>query len=131
MTDNDRGAGFGYEAAQWMTAGLFQKTGDYVVYQADDRASIVFERLASRNPAAKAYTSYKVVRLGDPCPCSLQGASGLADMSPTQYGLSLKKKDIIRSGIMTMARRKITQTAWKAPGLASMKERPARIYPAT
>lgn len=93
MTDNDRGAGFGYEAAQWMTAGLFQKTGDCIVSKADDEAGIVFEHLLPTNPATKAYTSYKVSGDGAIHVHALyKGASGLADMPAFSMDFRLKER---------------------------------------
>ena len=91
LTDNDRGAKNGFDAAQWMTAGLFYKLTDVDVQEQKDQVCVTFEYLLPTVPQTKAYVSYRVTGDGKIHVHALyKGTDGLPEM-PT-FGMDMKLK---------------------------------------
>lgn len=60
MTDNDRGCKHGFDRAQWLTAGLYQKLSDFQVEQDDYSVTIRMKHVLPTVPEASQTTVYKV-----------------------------------------------------------------------
>lgn len=91
LTDNDRGAKTGFDAAQWMTAGLFYKLTDVDVQEQKDQVCVTFEYLLPTVPQTKAYVSYRVTGDGKIHVHALyKGTDGLPEMPA--FGMDMKLK---------------------------------------
>lgn len=91
LTDNDRGAKTGFDAAQWMTAGLFYKLTDVDVQEQKDQLCVTFEYLLPTVPQTKAYVSYRVTGDGKIHVHALyKGTDGLPEMPA--FGMDMKLK---------------------------------------
>ena len=91
LTDNDRGAKIGFDAAQWMTAGLFYKLTDVDVQEQKDQVCVTFEYLLPTVPQTKAYVSYRVTGDGKIHVHALyKGTDGLPEMPA--FGMDMKLK---------------------------------------
>lgn len=91
LTDNDRGAKNGFDAAQWMTAGLFYKLTDVDVQEQKDQVCVTFEYLLPTVPQTKAYVSYRVTGDGKIHVHALyKGTDGLPEMPA--FGMDMKLK---------------------------------------
>lgn len=91
LTDNDRGAKTGFDAAQWMTAGLFYKLADVDVQEQKDQVCVTFEYLLPTVPQTKAYVSYRVTGDGKIHVHALyKGTDGLPEMPA--FGMDMKLK---------------------------------------
>lgn len=91
LTDNDRGAKTGFDAAQWMTAGLFYKLTDVDVQEQKDQVCVTFEYLLPTIPQTKAYVSYRVTGDGKIHVHALyKGTDGLPEMPA--FGMDMKLK---------------------------------------
>ena len=91
LTDNDRGAKTGFDAAQWMTAGLFYKLIDVDVQEQKDQVCVTFEYLLPTVPQTKAYVSYRVTGDGKIHVHALyKGTDGLPEMPA--FGMDMKLK---------------------------------------
>lgn len=91
LTDNDRGAKTGFDAAQWMTAGLFYKLIDVDVQEQKDQVCVTFEYLLPTVPQTKAYVSYRVTGDGKIHVHVLyKGTDGLPEMPA--FGMDMKLK---------------------------------------
>ena len=91
LTDNDRGAKTGFDAAQWMTAGLFYKLIDVDVQEQKDQVCVTFEYLLPMVPQTKAYVSYRVTGDGKIHVHVLyKGTDGLPEMPA--FGMDMKLK---------------------------------------
>ena len=91
LTDNDRGAKTGLDAAQWMTAGLFYKLTDVDVQEQKDQVCVTFEYLLPTVPQTKAYVSYRVTGDGKIHVHALyKGTDGLPEMPA--FGMDMKLK---------------------------------------
>lgn len=91
LTDNDRGAKTGFDAAQWMTAGLFYKLTDVDVQEQKDQVCVTFEYLLPTVPQTKAYVSYRVTGDGKIHVHALyKGIDGLPEMPA--FGMDMKLK---------------------------------------
>ena len=91
LTDNDRGAKTGFDAAQWMTAGLFYKLTDVDVQEQKDQVCVTFEYLLPTVSQTKAYVSYRVTGDGKIHVHALyKGTDGLPEMPA--FGMDMKLK---------------------------------------
>lgn len=91
LTDNDRGAKTVFDAAQWMTAGLFYKLTDVDVQEQKDQVCVTFEYLLPTVPQTKAYVSYRVTGDGKIHVHALyKGTDGLPEMPA--FGMDMKLK---------------------------------------
>lgn len=91
LTDNDRGAKTSFDAAQWMTAGLFYKLTDVDVQEQKDQVCVTFEYLLPTVPQTKAYVSYRVTGDGKIHVHALyKGTDGLPEMPA--FGMDMKLK---------------------------------------
>lgn len=91
LTDNDRGAKTGFDAAQWMTAGLFYKLTDVDVQEQKDQVCVTFEYLLPTVPQTKANVSYRVTGDGKIHVHALyKGTDGLPEMPA--FGMDMKLK---------------------------------------
>ena len=91
LTDNDRGTKTGFDAAQWMTAGLFYKLTDVDVQEQKDQVCVTFEYLLPTVPQTKAYVSYRVTGDGKIHVHALyKGTDGLPEMPA--FGMDMKLK---------------------------------------
>ncbi len=94
-TDNDRGAGYPYEMAQWQIAGRFAKIpGEKITTKInDDSFTITYVYLSPTVPSFEykvTYTAYYDGRLG--VKAEYPGAAGLADMPVFAIDFKLKKQ---------------------------------------
>lgn len=94
-TDNDRGAGYPYEMAQWHIAGRFAKVlGDKITTKIeDDSFSITYVYLSPTVPSFEysvTYTAYYDGRLG--VKAEYPGAEGISDMPVFAMDFKLKKQ---------------------------------------
>ena len=91
LTENDRGAKTGFDAAQWMTAGLFYTLTDVDVQEQKDQVCVTFEYLLPTVPQTKAYVSYRVTGDGKIHVHALyKGTDGLPEMPA--FGMDMKLK---------------------------------------
>ncbi len=95
MTDNDRGAGYPFEMAQWRIAGKCAKhLGDRISTSVTETSiAITFVRLAPTVPAFEykvTYTAYFDGRLG--VKVDYPGVKGMADMPVFAMDFKLKKQ---------------------------------------
>lgn len=91
-TDNDRGAGHGYNCSQWMGAGLFQKVTDVKVEEAQGSVTVTFEYTLPTVPAVKNYVVYTASGDGEIHVCvRYEGAEGLPVLPA--FGLDIRLKE--------------------------------------
>lgn len=92
-TDNDRGCRQGYDCAPWMTAGLFRKTSDIDIVEAEDYVQVTFSYLHPALTGVGTKVSYKV--LGDGSihvKASYPGVANLPDIPAFGMEFKLKKR---------------------------------------
>lgn len=91
-TDNDRGAGHGFDRGIWMTAGLYQKVIDVKVEESEERVCIVFEYELPTVPKAYSTISYEMSGDGIVHVHLLyKGAEGLPEIPA--FGMDFKLKE--------------------------------------
>lgn len=64
-TDNDRGAGYGFERGMWMTAGLFQKNSGFEWTLGKDRVTVVMKKIIPTVPETELTITYEVFADGE------------------------------------------------------------------
>ncbi len=92
-TDNDTGAGYPYENAQWQIAGKCAKLLGYDTMESSDCLDVTFRFLAPTVPSFEykvTYTAYFDGRLG--VKAEYPGVKGLADMPVFAIDFKLKKQ---------------------------------------
>ena len=92
-TDNDTGAGYPYENAQWQIAGRYAKVMGYDTKENADSLEITFRFLAPSVPSFEykvTYTAYFDGRLG--VKAEYPGVNGLSDMPVFAMDFKMKKK---------------------------------------
>ena len=92
-TDNDTGAGYPYENAQWQIAGKCAKLLGYDTKESSDRLDVTFRFLAPTVPSFEytvTYTAYFDGRLG--VKAEYPGVKGLADIPVFAIAFKLKKQ---------------------------------------
>lgn len=96
LTDNDRGAKLGYECAQWMTAGLFQKLQNVEVQEEEGKVRVAFTYDLPTIPKTTSRVVYMVSGDGKiHVEASYQGIAGLPDMPA--FGMEFKVKSTYQS----------------------------------
>ena len=91
MTDNDRGAKFGFDAAPWMTAGLFQKLTGTEVTEEKDQVCVTFSYQLPSPLDTTAHVSYTVTGDGKiHVEARYKGREGLPLMPA--FGMDIKLK---------------------------------------
>ena len=92
MTDNDRGCKHGFDRAQWMTAGLYQKMAAFRVEEGENEVTITMEYLLPTVPQAKQTVSYTVTGDGKiRVEATYHGQEGLPSMPA--FGMDFKLKE--------------------------------------
>ena len=91
MTDNDRGCKHGFDRAQWLTAGLYQKMVDFRVAEGEGEVTITMDFLLPTVPQAKQTVSYTVTGDGTiRVEAVYHGQAGLPSMPA--FGMEFKLK---------------------------------------
>lgn len=91
MTDNDRGAKLGFDRAEWMTAGMYQKVSHCEAREIDGELIVVYTHQLPTNPHATVQIAYTAGASGDiRIEVCYKGTAGHAEMPA--FGMDFRMK---------------------------------------